>query len=197
MEALYGFVLAALALTGSPGPNVLSLAATGAAFGARNGLAYMAGLIAGMVAVMVVVASGLTGVVLALPGARPVVAAMAAAYILYLAFRIATAPPLAEAGGSGRRPSFTGGVYLSLVNPKAYAAMAALFSGFVLVAGRPLLDSGLKIALLVVIIALVNTGWLCAGAGLARLFRTRRLSRALNLAFAGLLVVSLAVALLL
>jgi threonine/homoserine/homoserine lactone efflux protein len=29
------------------------------------------------------------------------------------------------------------GTFLSLVNPKAYAAMAALFSGFILVAGDP------------------------------------------------------------
>lgn len=197
MDALYGFILAALALTGSPGPNVLSLAATGAAFGARSGLVYMAGLIAGMVVVMSVVASGLTGVVLALPGARPVVTAMAAGYILYLAFRIATAPPLVAAGESARRPGFASGVWLSLLNPKAYAAMAALFSGFVLMEDRPLLDTGLKIALLVAIVTLVSTGWLFAGAALARLFRTPRLSRALNLAFAALLVVSVALALLL
>ncbi len=35
MEGLFGFVLAGFALTGSPGPATLSIAATGPAFGAR------------------------------------------------------------------------------------------------------------------------------------------------------------------
>ena len=43
---------------------------------------------------------------------------------------------------SGRPPSFLGGFGLSLVNPKGYAAMAALFSGFVLLRERLALDAG-------------------------------------------------------
>ena len=38
MEGLTGFILAALALCGSPGPATVSLAATGAAFGPRRSL---------------------------------------------------------------------------------------------------------------------------------------------------------------
>jgi threonine/homoserine/homoserine lactone efflux protein len=79
METLLGFVLAGLALAGSPGPATISLAAAGAAFGARGGIGYMTGIIVGMLVVMGVVATGVTGVVLALPGATPVVIAAAAA----------------------------------------------------------------------------------------------------------------------
>src|SRR5882757_9590757 len=118
VDGLLGFVLAALALVGSPGPATLSLAATGAAFGARRGLGYMAGIIGGMMAVMGIVATGVMGVVLALPGATPVVATLAAGYFVYLAYRIATAPPLTGRPDTGRRPSFAAGVLLSLINPK-------------------------------------------------------------------------------
>ena len=38
MEGLLSFIVVGFALAGSPGPNTLSLAATGAAFGARRGL---------------------------------------------------------------------------------------------------------------------------------------------------------------
>ena len=65
MEALAGFLLAGLALTGSPGPNTLSLAATGAAFGVRRGIAYMIGLVLGMIGVMAIVASGVAALLLA------------------------------------------------------------------------------------------------------------------------------------
>jgi threonine/homoserine/homoserine lactone efflux protein len=197
MEGLFGFVLAGFALTGSPGPATLSLAATGAAFGARRGLAYMAGILIGMVAVMGIIASGVAGVMLTLPGAEPVVAAMAGAYILYLAYRIATAPPLAENSGEGRQPSIVGGVFLSLVNPKAYAAMAALFSSFVLVGERLYLDVALKVAILVTIITVVNVAWLLVGSALTRFFREPGINRAINVMFAVLLVASLAFVLLL
>ena len=135
-----------------PGPATVSLAATGAAFGARRGLAYMTGIDAGMVVVMAVTAAGVTGLVLAIPGATPVVAVLAALYFIHLAWRIATAPPLSQDAAQGSEPSFAAGVFLSLVNPKGYAAMAALFSGFVLIRGRPELDAALKLAVLVVIV---------------------------------------------
>src|SRR5215510_4332931 len=80
MDALPGFILAAVALAGSPGPATLSLTATGAAFGARRGAAYLAGIVAGMVGVMAVVASGLVGLLLAVPGAAPVVSVLAGAH---------------------------------------------------------------------------------------------------------------------
>ncbi len=196
MEDLFGFVLAGFALAGSPGPATLSLAATGAAFGARRGLGYMAGIVIGMVVVMCIIATGVTGMMLAIPGATPVVASLAGAYIVYLAYRIATAPPLAENTGQHRQPSFVGGVFLSLVNPKGYAAMAALFSGFVLVGERLHLDAALKIVILVAIIIAVDVAWLFVGAALTRLFREPGINRAINVTFAVLLVASVAFALL-
>jgi threonine/homoserine/homoserine lactone efflux protein len=196
MEGLLAFVLAACALAGSPGPATLSLTATGAAFGARRGLGYMAGIILGMVAVMGITATGVVGVLLALPGATPIVVALAAAYFVYLAFRIATAPPLSDGTSQRRQPAFLGGIFLSLVNPKGYAAMAALFSSFVLIRERIALDVAAKMIVLLMIITTVNVAWLTAGAALTRFFREPRANRAINVAFAVLLVVSVAFALL-
>ena len=196
MDGLLSFVAAGFALAGSPGPNTLSLAAAGAAFGAARSLKYMIGLNAGMVLVMGVTASGVTGLLLAVPGAAPVLASLAAAYMVYLAYRIATAPPLAEDAGDARQPSLAAGVFLSLVNPKAYAAMAALFSGFVLIGGRPEVDAAFKIAVLLAIIVVVNVTWLFVGSALTRAFRQPRVNRAINVAFAVLLLVSVALALL-
>jgi len=198
MEGLLAFVLAGLALTGSPGPATLSLAATGAAFGARRGLVYLAGIVAGVVVVMALTATGVTGLVLTLPGAAPVVATLAAGYVVYLAWRIATAPPLAAAAAAAgaRAPSLAGGFFLALANPKAYAAMAALFSGFVLVRERPEADALLKALILLALMIVVDLVWLLAGAALARAFRDHRMSRAINLAFALLLIASVGFALL-
>ena len=197
MDGLLGFAVAGFALAGSPGPNTLSLAATGAAFGARRGVGYMAGVNIGMVAVMAITASGVVSLFLAAPGATPIVTTVAAGYFAFLAYRIATAPPLTENTEFDLQPSFAGGVFLSLVNPKAYAAMAALFSGFVLVPNRFALDATAKAIVLAAIITAVNLAWLIAGAALTRFFRDPRTSRAINVTFAVLLIASVALALLL
>jgi threonine/homoserine/homoserine lactone efflux protein len=131
-----------------------------------------------------------------LPGATPIVLALSAGYFTYLAFRIATAPPLAEGGQQRRQPSFAGGIFLSLVNPKGYAAMAALFSSFVLIRERLALDVAAKIVVLAVIIAAVNIAWLVAGAALTRFFKDPRMNRIINVTFAILLIASVGAALL-
>lgn len=194
MEGLSGFLLAAVALAGSPGPATLSLAAAGAAFGPRHAIGYLAGIVLGMVVVMAITASGMVGLLLALPGVTPVVTVVAAAYFLWLAYRIASAPPLAEADGASRPPTFIGGFGLSLINPKGYAAMAALFSGFILVQEHLALDALVKIAMLTMLIVAVNLVWLLSGTLLTRCFRNPRSNRLVNVAFALLLLVSVALA---
>ena len=195
MAGVLGFALAGVALAGSPGPATLSLAAAGAAFGARRGLRYLSGLVIGMLVVMAIIASGLTGMMLAVPGTTQAVTTLAAGYFAYLAWRIATAPLLSERTGLDRPPSFAGGVLLSLANPKGYVAMAALFSGFALIRVCIALDALAKIAALTAIIAAVNTVWLFAGAALTRFFREKRSNRIVNVGFALLLLVSAAAAL--
>ena len=194
MEGLFGFVLAGIALLSSPGPATMSLADIGAAFGARRGFGYMAGIAMGMVIVMTVIATGVMGVLLALPGAAPVLTVLSSAYIVFLAYRIATAPPLAETSNQHRQPSFIGGVFLSLVNPKAYAAVAALFSGFVLVKDHLPFDAALKIVILLTILSITNAGWLFIGSALTRFTEKPRINRAINVTFAVLLVVSVGLA---
>jgi threonine/homoserine/homoserine lactone efflux protein len=192
VEAVLGFVLATLALAGSPGPNTLGLAAVGAAFGQSRGLAYMAGVDLGMVLVIAIAGTGVGGLILALPGAAPVITVIAAAYFLYLAYKIATAPPLSGDATPGSEPKWYDGVVLSLVNPKAYAAMAAMFSSAALVEGDLLADGLSKAALLLMVIIVLNLGWLSAGAALTPLLRQERTSRIINIGFAVALLASVA-----
>ena len=68
---------------------------------------------------MAIMASGLVGLLLAVPGATPVVTVLAAAYFVCLAWRIATAPPLADDGGDRHSPSFPGGFCCRWSIPRA------------------------------------------------------------------------------
>lgn len=196
MQELGPFLLAGLALTGSPGPANLSLAALGAAYGRRRSLAYQSGAVFGMLLVMLVTASGLAALLLAIPGVREAAIALAAGYIAWLAWRIATAPPRTAETQPLRPPSFLAGCLLQLGNPKAYAAMAALFAGFALEPADPLSDVLWKVLILLAIIALVTTAWLQLGLLLRRAAHRPRLQRAINVVFAVLLVISTLLALL-
>jgi threonine/homoserine/homoserine lactone efflux protein len=190
---LAGFVLAGLALTGSPGPANLGLAAAGAAFGLRGGVRLAAGIIVGVEGVMLLTASGLAGLILAQPALGPAVQVAGAVYMAYLAWKIATAPPLNQAR-AGRPPSFGAGLFLGVGNPKSYAAMSALYSGFTLAAGQALLDVALKMLVLLAMVVAVNVAWLLLGSALTRWFRDPEANRAINIVFAALLIASVAFA---
>ncbi|HEV3498312.1 MAG TPA: LysE family translocator, partial [Actinomycetes bacterium] len=88
--SIWPLVVTALALMGSPGPATVSLAAAGSAYGVRRSLGYLAGIVLGTAVVLVAVAAGITVTLLAVPVLRSVLVALSVAYILWLAYRIAT-----------------------------------------------------------------------------------------------------------
>ncbi|KZB61728.1 amino acid efflux protein [Thalassospira lucentensis] len=204
IENLLLLWLAALPLMGSPGPATISLAASGSAFGIRPSLGYLGGIIIGTTAVLLLVATGIATALLAHPIAGQVLTAIAAIYILYLAWKIATAPirPASkpahqtQASPKAKAPDFRGGVMLAIANPKAFAAIGAVYAAHAITPHSLWLDNTLKIAALTLVIVLVNSLWLIFGAGFARLLSDPRLGRIINILFAALLIASLAMALL-
>jgi len=180
-------LVTALAIMGSPGPATISLTAAGSAYGVRRSLGYLTGIVAGTVVVLVAVATGITATLLAIPALRAVLIAISAAYILWLAYHVATAPPLAAETAPSHAPSLAGGLLLGVANPKAWVAIAAVFASARL-ADSAKADAAAKIALLTLMIILICCTWLIAGASLARLLRDPRRARIINTALAVALV---------
>ncbi|GAB4355347.1 MAG: LysE family transporter [Kiloniellaceae bacterium] len=188
--------LAALPLMGSPGPATLSTAAVGASFGWRRGLPYLAGIVCGTAGVLLLIATGVTAAVLAVPALKTAITLAAAAYILYLAWRIATAPPLSGETATAKAPAFPGGFFLAVANPKAFAAIGAVYAGHGVIDGDLAADAAVKIAALALVIVLVNSAWLVFGTLVAKALHDPRKSRIANVSFAVLLVASVGLALL-
>jgi threonine/homoserine/homoserine lactone efflux protein len=138
--------------------------------------------------VLFAVAAGVVAILLSVPQGARVLAAVSALYILYLAFRIATAPPLASQGGHVAAPAFAGGFLLAIANPKAYLAIAAVFAGSTIFAGDRALDAIVKTALLAVMIVVIHVFWLTAGASLSRVLRDPASARIVNVTLAAGLV---------
>jgi threonine/homoserine/homoserine lactone efflux protein len=194
VPALVSLILASFVVMGSPGPSTMSVTAVGAAFGFRRSLAYLTGLILGTVAVLVAVAAGVVAMLLSLPRLAPVLLAASTAYIVYLAFKIATAPPLSRQGKAAGAPSFAGGFLLGVANPKAYLAIAAVFAGTTLAVESRIIEAMLKTAVLTIMIVVIHLCWLTAGVSLSRLLHDPVSSRIVNLLFAAILIITTIIA---
>jgi threonine/homoserine/homoserine lactone efflux protein len=172
---------------GTPGPATISLTAAGSVYGVKCSFGYLVGIIAGTFAVLLAVATGITATLLAVPAVRPILIAAGATYIVWLAYHIATAPPLSAQTTGSDTPGIVGGLLLGIANPKAWVAIAAVFASARL-AGNAAADAAGKVAVLTFMIVIINTTWLAAGASLAPRLRDRGRARAINRVLAVVLI---------
>lgn len=191
---MLALVLAATVVMGSPGPATISVIAVGAAFGLSHSLRYACGIILGTIAVLLVVAAGVMAVLTSVPKLAPLLAVGSSAYILYLAFKIATAPPLAARAAEASRPTWLAGFLLAVANPKAYVAIAVVFAWASSKQGVAELGPWLRLTVLALMIVAIHAVWLVAGAAFARFLRQPAASRIVNLVFAVTLVLTTALA---
>jgi len=192
--ALLGFAGAVLGLLVTPGPGVLSTAGVGSGFGFRPGIRYLAGLFIGSNLVSLAVVSGLATAMFAVPYLRNVLIFASAAYLVYLALRIALSGSKIAFIHSEAAPGPMNGVLLQLINPKAYAVSAFLFSGFPIWPESLMSETLVKFAILNVIWVPIHLVWLYAGVTLRRLDLPHTTQRWINggMAVSMLLVVALA-----
>jgi threonine/homoserine/homoserine lactone efflux protein len=120
-EILSALLLFAFATSVTPGPNNLMLMASGANYGFRRTVPHMLGISLGHLFMVVVLGLGLAQVFTTWPVAHAMLKVLSVAYMLYLAWRIATAAPPGEARATGRPFTFLEAAAFQWVNPKAWA----------------------------------------------------------------------------
>ena len=111
----------AFVTTVTPGPNNLMLLASGANFGFKKTLPHMVGIVVGLSALTLVVGGGLMTLFEAYPILNTWLSILSAAYLLWLAWKIATAAPLKENDGKGKPMTLLQAAAFQWVNPKAWA----------------------------------------------------------------------------
>ncbi|WP_297906935.1 LysE family translocator [Thiomonas sp.] len=190
-ESLLAFALFAFAASITPGPNNLMLLASGAHFGLRASVPHLLGVACGFLILVASVGFGLAEAFSRLPWLYALMRWAGAAYLLYLAWRIATAaPPDASRRAAARPMSFLGAVAFQWVNPKAWLMAVSAFSTYI-----PATSGALVLLGAIMLFGAINlpsiTAWAIGGTQLQRLLQTRRRVVAFNLLMAGLLVASL------
>lgn len=130
------FSLACLALTATPGPDMLLIASRSVSQGRSAGFASLAGIQAGTYCHAIAAAFGLSQLFLAVPLAYDLVRYAGAAYLLYLAVQaFRSTGRLANAAAPATRypvaQMFRQGLLTNLLNPKMAIFVLALFPQFV------------------------------------------------------------------
>ena len=123
------FLIAATALLGSPGPAIAALLAVGRVSGWSGGIPFYLGLQFGLGSAALITASGLFSLMRTVPGLIYAMSLFATAYLIYLAWKIASAPTGSDSGKS-IAASWPSGFAVGITNPKAYLAFALLFASF-------------------------------------------------------------------
>lgn len=184
---LIGFAVAA---TITPGPNNVMVTTAAVNYGLRATLPHIFGIAVGFAVMLVLVCAGLVGVLLQIPLVAAVLRWVSLAWLLWLAWQIATAAP---PGSVGARPAlgFFGAMAFQWVNPKAWMICLGAAGTFMTADGGVLAQAA-TVGLVFLAVALpCIMPWALLGAAAARLLQDPSRLRAFNIAMAVLLVLSM------
>ncbi len=119
-----------LSMTLTPGPNNVMLTASGANYGYWRTLPHIFGIMIGCLVLFVGIALGLGLIFERYPIVQTLLKVLGSLYLLYLAWKIATAPPPDFNSQQDARPmTFMAAALFQFANPKAWVMGIALMAG--------------------------------------------------------------------
>jgi threonine/homoserine/homoserine lactone efflux protein len=188
--ALLSLIGFSVAMYITPGPNNIMVTASAANHGVAATVPHMAGIVLGFSGMLVIVCGGLGSVLLAWPVLLPLFRWGGAAWLAWLAWKIATAPP-SETGAARPVLGFYGAALFQWVNPKAWLIGVGAAAEY-MTPDDPLAGQLVRIF---VVFLLVGPPcllfWAALGAGARSVLTSPARLRAFNIAMGLLLVASL------
>ena len=183
----------AIAMSATPGPNNVMVAASGASWGFVRTVPHMLGVALGFSFMLLAVALGAGAVLHEQPWVQPVLRWVGAAYLLWLAFGIARAKPKTVGDTPRGRPlGFARAALFQWVNPKAWVIAVGAVVTFTSAAGSPRVQAGLMAGVFAGVTLMAVAFWTAVGVGAGRVLLTPGRLRAFNIAMAALLIGSVA-----
>lgn len=191
LDLFLALLLFACVMAFTPGPNNIMLAASGVNFGFAHSIPHMAGVTVGFAILLAACGAGLGLIFAAAPSLHLVLKVPGALYMLWLAFKVATAH---IGGGEARRVSrpftFLQAAAFQWVNPKAVVAAVSAIALYVR-PGHVTSDFPAMLAVLTVCTVGSVVTWTGFGVALRRFLQSPRHARVFNVAMALLLVASI------
>lgn len=190
LDVWLAFCAASVALAIVPGPTVTVIVANSLRYGARAGLMNVAGTQAGAIIWLAIAALGLQALIALMGVWFDALRYVGAAYLIWLAWKIARAAGV-DQGQSGSRPfSFWQAAAFQWVNPKAWIMAVGVVATY-----TPREGFFVNLLLSALVLGLVNypsiSVWTLFGSTVGRALRTPQALRVFNGVMAGLLLLSL------
>ena len=179
---------------GSPGPANMALLATGARFGMVRALPFVAGVVLGKQLIIWPMGYGLLDLAERAPGVFAALKWASAAYICWLAWRVANMR-LSPGAAAARAPGFAAGLIVHPLNPKAWTMITLAFTGFIPAGTDPFVATLTVAGAFLACQVVLHPIWTGAGDALARTIAGHRGEKYLFWALAALTVLSVAYAL--
>ncbi|WP_192245499.1 LysE family translocator [Mesorhizobium silamurunense] len=121
LNAFLALLVYAFVTSITPGPNNLMLLTSGVNFGIVRTVPHMLGISIGFLVLLLAVGFGLGAVLTAVPALHTALKIAGAAYLLYLAWKIAVSRSVSDKSGAEARPMrFIDAAAFQWVNPKAW-----------------------------------------------------------------------------
>jgi threonine/homoserine/homoserine lactone efflux protein len=191
LDIFLALVVFGLVAGGTPGPNNLMLMASGVNFGVRRSLPHLMGVVLGFGAMVALVGVGLDAIFRVAPWLLPVMKWAGAAYLLWLAWRIAASGAVKAGAAAGRPLGFFSAAAFQWINPKGWVMAVSALTTYAVSASYTV--SVAVVAATFLVLALPTSGlWLVFGAGMRRFLADPRHARVFNGVMAALLVASIA-----
>jgi threonine/homoserine/homoserine lactone efflux protein len=190
-EFLLPLLTFTVTLSFTPGPNIIMITASGANFGFRRTVPHMLGIVVGFPVMTIAIGMGLGEIFKTSPRLHLVLQYVGAAYLLFLAYRIAVAGR-AEGRAAARPMTFLQAAAFQWVNPKAWLMVTGAISAFTTVGGDPMVEI-LVITLVFGLMTVPSVGlWTLFGVAIGRMLRSESALRTFNVAMGLLLAASVA-----
>ncbi|KEJ88564.1 LysE family translocator [Sulfitobacter donghicola] len=157
----------ALSQVGTPGPANMALLATGARFGFRAALPFVAGVALGKQLIIWPIGFGLMELAASAPLLFAALKYVSAAYIIWLAWKVANLR-LGQRETGARAPGFAAGLIVHPLNPKAWAMIVGSFTAFVGPDIAPFTATATVAAVLLACQLVMHPLWTLGGDAIAR-----------------------------
>ncbi len=186
--AIASFAVFAASQVGTPGPANMVLLATGARYGLRAALPFVAGVALGKQLVIWPVGFGLMQLADSAPWVFGALKYISAAYIIWLAWRVANMR--LNTSAEAKAPGFMAGLIVHPLNPKAWAMVTSAFTAFA-VPGGSVFETTFTIAAgFLAVQVILHPIWTSWGAWIAQTVAGTASERYLMWTLAGLTVAS-------
>lgn len=188
---LIAFVMFAVVMFFTPGPNNIMLLSSGLTYGFRPTIPHIMGITVGFAFMVGAVGLGLGTVFIAYPVLQTILKYAGVAYLIYLAWAIAMSEPVSPDQDNRRGPmTFWGAAMFQWVNAKGWVMVIGTITAYAAIAAYPW-NIAIQVALSLLLGILSCTAWALFGSSLRPILTSRRAVRAFNIVMAVLLLASL------